>query len=205
MAVQVNANRMELLRLKRRKQVALRGHKLLKDKLEGLLQRFMEIIDEYKGIRGEVDRQIRELFQHFALAQATMAEEAFRAALAFPECTATLEVQTNAIMNVRVPQFLFSIRGNLAAYGVDGTTRDLDRAMGKLQEVLQAMVRLAEIEKTIQLVAEEIEKTRRRVNALEYILIPQLDDAIRTISSKLEELDRGNITRLMKVKEMLGM
>jgi V/A-type H+-transporting ATPase subunit D len=205
MAVQVNANRMELLRLKRRKQVALRGHKLLKDKLEGLLQRFMEIIEEYKGIRGEVDRQIRELFQHFALAQATMSEEAFRAALAFPECTATLEVQTNAIMNVKVPQFLFSIQGNLVAYGVDGTTRDLDRAMGKLQEVLQAMVRLAEIEKTIQLVAEEIEKTRRRVNALEYILIPQLDDAIRTISSKLEELDRGNITRLMKVKEMLGM
>ncbi len=107
-------------------------------------------------------------------------------------------------MNVRVPVFRFSLEGSLVAYGLADTNRDLDRAMGRVREVLERMVRLAEVEKTVELVAAEIERTRRRVNALEYILIPQQDEAIAGIEGKLDEMERSNTTRLMKIKEMLG-
>ena len=106
---------------------------------------------------------------------------------------------------MRVPEFTFAIEGNLLSYGTDGTVVELDQAIVKLGEVLERLVKLAEAEKTIELVADEIEKTRRRVNALEYVLIPQQAETIRMISSKLEELERGNITRLMRIKQLLAM
>jgi V/A-type H+-transporting ATPase subunit D len=201
----VSPNRMELLRLKKKQLFAKRGHKLLKDKLEGLLKDFITIVKEYGGVRRTVDAEINELFNQFILASASMPAEVYRSALAFPECTATLTMREKLIMNVRVPQFDFAIQGNTMAYGTDGTTVELDEAMSKLKEVLARMVQLAEAEKTIELVADEIEKTRRRVNALEYVVIPQQAASIRMVASKLEELERGNITRLMKIKQLLAM
>lgn len=126
-------------------------------------------------------------------------------ALAFPACTAALEVAEKHIMNVRVPAFKFRLEGQLFSYGLDETNTALDDAMGAVRGVLERMVQLAEMEKTIELVAAEIERTRRRVNALEYILIPQQDEAIRAIEGKLDELERSNTTRLMKIKQILGM
>ena len=201
----VSPNRMELLRLKKKQRFAQRGHKLLKDKLEGLLKDFTTIVRGYGGLRHKVDAEINELFNQFILASASMPAEVYRSALAFPECTATLTMRERLIMNVRVPQFEFAIEGNMMAYGTDSTTVDLDEAMSKLKQVLARMVQLAEAEKTIELVADEIEKTRRRVNALEYVLIPQQAASIRMVASKLEELERGNITRLMKIKQLLAM
>ena len=201
----VSPNRMELLRLKKKQQFAQRGHKLLKDKLEGLLKDFTGIVKEYGVLRKKVDAEIKDLFQQFIVASASMSGESYRSALAFPECKAFLTLKEKLIMNVRVPEFSFSIEGNLLSYGTDSTVVELDEAIVNLKLVIERMVNLAEIEKTIELVAEEIEKTRRRVNALEYVLIPQQADSIKAISSKLEELERGNITRLMKIKELLAM
>ncbi len=196
---------MELLRLKKKQVVAQRGHKLLKDKLEGLLQDFTEIVRRYRTLRKEVDAEINELFKRFIMASASMPAPLYRAALAFPECEARLSMRERMIMNVHVPVFDFSIEGNMISYGIDDTTSDLDDAMGALRETLQRMVELAEIEKTIELVADEIERTRRRVNALEYVLIPQQADTIKSISAKLQELERGNISRLMKIKDLVAM
>ena len=205
MSIQVNPNRMELLQLKRKQQVAVRGHKLLKDKLEGLLKDFMQIIKDYKALRNQVDAELGEMFQHLILASASMSKQAYLTALAFPQCEAKLRVEEKLLMNVRIPIFNFTIEGNMLSYSIDSTNYDLDEAMGRLKKMLERMVKLAELEKTIELVAAEIEKTRRRVNALEYILIPQQDEAIKYISSKLDELERSNTTRLMKIKEMLRM
>lgn len=205
MPLQVNPNRMELLQLKRKMQVAVRGHKLLKDKLEGLLKDFMEIINQYKGLRKQVDQEISELFRNMILSSATMPKEAFLTALAFPTCTTKLSVEEKMIMNVRVPAFTLEIEGTLLSYSLDSTTYDLDLAMGRLREVLEQMIKLAELEKTIELVAAEIEKTRRRVNALEFVMIPQQEETIKYIESKLDELERSNTTRLMKIKQLLGM
>lgn len=203
--VAVSPNRMELLRLKKKQVVAERGHKLLKDKLEGLLQDFTEIVRRYQILRREVDAEINALFKRFIMASASMPAPLYRAALAFPECQARLSMRERMIMNVRVPAFDFAIEGNMISYGIDDTTSDLDDAMGALRRTLQRMVELAEIEKTIELVAEEIERTRRRVNALEYVLIPQQADTIKYISAKLQELERGNISRLMKIKDLVAM
>ena len=205
MAIAVSPNRMELLRLKKKQAVAERGHKLLKDKLEGRLQDFTEIVRRYQTLRREVDAEIAELFKRFIMASASMPAPLYRAALAFPECEARLSMRERMIMNVHVPVFDFSIEGNMISYGIDETTSDLDDAMGALRETLRRMVELAEIEKTIELVADEIERTRRRVNALEYVLIPQQADTIKSISAKLQELERGNISRLMKIKDLVAM
>ncbi|MCY4481882.1 MAG: V-type ATP synthase subunit D [Spirochaetaceae bacterium] len=201
----VSPNRMELLRMKKKQQFAQRGHKLLKDKLEGLLKDFTGIVQGYAVLRDQVDSELGELFQQFIVASASMPAEVYRSALAFPECEAELTMTEKLIMNVRVPEFSFAIEGNLLSYGTDGTVVELDQAIVKLGEVLERLVKLAEAEKTIELVADEIEKTRRRVNALEYVLIPQQAETIRMISSKLEELERGNITRLMRIKQLLAM
>ena len=203
--IAVSPNRMELLRLKKKQVVAQRGHKLLKDKLEGLLQDFTEIVRRYQTLRREVDAEINALFKRFIMASASMPAPLYRAALAFPECQARLSMRERMIMNVRVPVFDFAIEGNMISYGIDDTTSDLDDAMRELRRTLQRMVELAEIEKTIELVADEIERTRRRVNALEYVLIPQQADTIKYISAKLQELERGNISRLMKIKDLVAM
>lgn len=202
--ITVSPNRMELLRMKKKQQFAQRGHKLLKDKLEGLLKDFTTVVEEYTLLRSQVDKELGQLFQQFIIASASMPEEVYRSALAFPECEARLNITQKLIMNVRVPVFRFSIEGNLLSYGTDGTVVELDHAIKDLKTVLERLVKLAEVEKTIELVAEEIEKTRRRVNALEYVLIPQQAESIRFISSKLEELERGNITRLMRIKQLLA-
>ena len=174
----VSPNRMELLRMKKKQQFAQRGHKLLKTSWRALLKDFTGIVQGYAVLRDQVDSELGELFQQFIVASASMPAEVYRSALAFPECEAELTMTEQLIMNVRVPEFSFAIEGNLLSYGTDGTVVELDQAIVKLKEVLERLVKLAEAEKTIELVADEIEKTRRRVNALEYVLIPQRAETI---------------------------
>jgi V/A-type H+-transporting ATPase subunit D len=204
MAIQVNPNRMELLRLKKRQQIAVRGHSLLKDKLEGLLRDFMGIVGRYKDLRRRTDDAVVSALGRLVLSSAALPREIFTAAMAFPTCVSRLDVDTRSIMNVRVPAMSFTIEGDLLSYGMAFTDAGLDAAMEELRGVLRLMVELAEVEKTVELVALEIQKTRRRVNALEYMLIPQQEEAIHAIEAKLDELDRANITRLMKIKQLLG-
>ena len=203
-ALNVNPNRMELLKLKKKLATAVRGHKLLKDKLEGLLKDFMAIIHEYVGVRLKVDARMGEIFKQFILANGTMETEFYAEALAFPNLKINLSVEEKIIMSVRIPKFDFSYDGELISYGFYNTSPELDSAMGDLSELTVDLVKVAELEKTVKLMADEIEKTRRRVNALEYIMIPRIEETIKMIESKLDELERGNITRLMKIKEILA-
>ena len=200
----VNPNRMELLKLKKKLATAIRGHKLLKDKLEGLLKDFMSIIAEYVKVRLMIDKEIGSLFKNFILANGAIETEKYRNSLAFPKVKLKMEVSTKTVMNVKIPVFDFSYEGELISYGYYDTDPELDNALSRMREVTVQLIKLAELEKTVQLMARDIEKTRRRVNALEYIMIPRIEETIKMIESKLDELERGNITRLMKIKDILA-
>lgn len=203
----VNPNRMELSNLKQRLVVARRGHKLLKDKRDELMKIFLDVVKKNKELREKVEKLLAESYQSFLVARAVMSSEVLEAALMVPKQSVELDVDTVNLMSVTVPKFQYteisSDEENIYPYGFAATSSDLDRSMQILASVLPLMLELAESEKTAQLLAQEIEKTRRRVNALEYVLIPQLEETIRYITMKLEENERGNITRLMKVKDMM--
>lgn len=205
--MRVNPTRMELTRLKKRLRVARRGHKLLKDKRDELMKKFLEIVKRNKELREKVEEMLMKVHTNFLIARAVMSSEVLEAALMFPKHSISLDVQTKNIMSVEVPVINFETEDALAndiyAYGLAVTSGELDASVGTLGKVLPYMLELAEVEKSAQLLAEEIEKTRRRVNALEYVLIPQLTDTIKYITMKLDENERGNITRLMKVKDMV--
>lgn len=204
--IQVNPTRMELLRLKKRLAVARRGHKLLKDKRDELMKRFLDLVRSNRDLREEVETRLAEAFREFVLARAVLSREALESALLMGAPPLDLPVDTQNIMSVEVPVFelLFAeYRADELPYGMAGTPGELDAAIATFREILPAMLRLAEMEKTAQLLAEEIEKTRRRVNSLEYVLIPRLAETIRFITMKLDENERGNTTRLMKVKDMM--
>jgi V/A-type H+-transporting ATPase subunit D len=198
---------MELTRLKKRLLVARRGHKLLKDKRDELMKKFLEIVRENKELREKVEEMMMRVHAGFLIARAVMSSEVLEEALMYPKQKVMLEASTRNIMSVDVPVLDFktesSDESNIYPYGFATTSGELDGAITALSEMLPHMLRLAEAEKSAQLLAEEIEKTRRRVNALEYVLIPQLTETIRYITMKLEENERGNLTRLMKVKDMM--
>lgn len=204
MILDVNATRMELLKLKRRLGIARRGHKLLKDKQDELMRQFLEMIDEIRGLRSNVERKLMSAFSSFLMARAVMDRENLEAAIMFPKQDLSLFVDTEPVMNLRVPKFQLSSEGEVYSYGFLDTSSELDSSLKFFSELLPEMINLAETERTVQLLAEEIEKTRRRVNALEYVLIPDLEDTIKYITMRLEEMERSNLTRLMKVKEMVG-
>lgn len=205
--MRVNPTRMELTRLKKRLKVARRGHKLLKDKRDELMKKFLELVRRNKELREKVEAMLMEVHTSFLIARAVMSSEALETALMLPKQTAEVNLSKRNVMSVDVPVIEFDRgawqEGNIYPYGFAATSGELDVSIGKLSELLPYMLELAEMEKSSQLLAEEIEKTRRRVNALEYVLIPQLTDTIKYITMKLDENERGNLTRLMKVKDMM--
>lgn len=203
----VNPTRMELTRLKKSLDTALRGHKLLKDKRDELMRQFLDIVRENKALRERVEAQLAEANQYLAVAGAVMQREVMSSALLMPKQSVQLEIGTKNIMSVDIPTFSAKMRtsaeSDIYSYGYAFTGGDLDKALSILSAALPDMLRLAEYEKSAQLLASEIEKTRRRVNALEYVMIPNYQDTIRYITMKLDENERSNLTRLMKVKDMM--
>ena len=204
--LKVNPTRMALSELKLRLVTAKRGHKLLKDKQDELMRQFINLIKENKKLRMEVEKELSESFKSFLLASATMSPLFLESAVSFPKEKLSVDIKSKNIMSVNVPEMKFvkeEMEGSIFPYGFVQTSAELDDTVIKLQKVLDNLLSLAEIEKSCQLMADEIEKTRRRVNALEYSTIPNLEETIKDIRMKLDENERATITRLMKVKQML--
>ena len=205
----VNPTRMELSRLKIRLKTAVRGHKLLKDKQDELMRQFIDMIKKNKKLRERVEGMLQNSFKDFLLSRGVMSDEMLENAIAYPKEKIGVEVKKKNIMSVNVPQMTFvkeneGNQGMIYPYGYAQTSADLDDAIDGLSSVMDNLLELAEVEKACQLMADEVEKTRRRVNALEYMTIPQLKETIRFIQMKLDENERGSITRHMKVKDMMS-
>ena len=194
---------MELLSLRKKVKLAQRGHKLLKDKLDELMRQFKILIADYEGARQELEKELSVAYGEFLFARAAMSEPGLMDALRYPGAKAKVISSRRKIMNLELPVFDVTIEGNVRNYGMFDTPVELDEALRVYKELLPRIIKLAEQEKAISLLAREIDTTRRRVNALEYKLIPELEEAIRAIRLKLDEMERGNLTRLMKVKEMV--
>ncbi|MCK6468697.1 MAG: V-type ATP synthase subunit D [Candidatus Brocadia sinica] len=202
MKLQINATKMEFFKLRRRLLMAVRGHKLLKDKNEGLLKEFLILVKAYKEARQKVDTDLPNHMKMFLLAQITSSSQNISTALEQSKGTLELKTLAKSILNIKVPVFEVSLTED-NSYSLIDTPTELDDAITQLKEFLPHIIRVAELEQSMRLLAKEIEKTRRRVNALEHVLIPQLQDSIKFIKSKLDEMERSNISRLMKIKEML--
>ena len=206
-AINVNPTRQELTRLKTRLRTSIRGHKLLKDKRDELMKQFMDVVRENRALRKRVEEGLMRAHGSFTVASALMSTEMLEQSLMYPKQSVDLTMSFQNIMSVNVPEYHFKTKnedqGDIYPYGFAATSGALDDAVDALAGVFQDMLRLAEVEKTSQLLAEEIEKTRRRVNALEYVKIPQMEESIKYISMKLDENERSNTIRLMKVKELV--
>ncbi|SHM67454.1 V/A-type H+-transporting ATPase subunit D [Caldanaerovirga acetigignens] len=205
MEIRANPNRMELSRLKKRLVTAKRGHKLLKDKQDELIKKFIDMVKQNKALREEVERELIAAFQSFTMARSQMPASVVEESLMIPTAEVSIDIKKSNIMSVNVPRIEISMEEgkNLYPYGFAGTSAEMDFAIRTLSSILPKMLKLAEFEKACQLMADEIEKTRRRVNALEYVLIPQLEKTIKYITMKLDENERSSRTRLMKIKEMV--
>ena len=204
----VNPTRMELARLKKLLATATRGHKLLKDKLDELMKQFLDIVRENKRLREEAEKALDEAYKSFIIARAVMNEEYMGEALMMPGNSVEVSVSEKNIMSVHVPKFKFNTNENEKAdvcpYGYAFTSAELDNAVASFSAAMEPLLRLAESEKSAQLLAQEIEKTRRRVNALENVMIPNYEETIKYIRMKLEENERAGTTRMMKVKDMIA-
>lgn len=204
---QVNPTRMELTRLKKKLVTATRGHKLLKDKRDELMRQFLELVRENKALRETVEAGIAAANKNFVLARAGMDDEVLNVAMMAPMQEVYLEASERNVMSVEIPVFEYKTRSgdenNIYSYGFAFTSSDLDGAIKSLSDILPDLLRLAEVEKSCQLMAAEIEKTRRRVNALEHVVIPELRENIKYITMKLDENERSTQIRLMKVKDMM--
>ncbi|MDY6020457.1 MAG: V-type ATP synthase subunit D [Oscillospiraceae bacterium] len=205
--ITVNPTRMELTRTKARLRTAQRGHKLLKDKRDELMRQFMDIVRENRALREKVEQSLLRAHSSFTVASAVMSPELLEQALLVPKQSVELNMSVENIMSVNVPRYSFRTKTQDAAdiypYGFAQTSGELDDAVAALSGILPDLLRLAEVEKTAQLLAGEIERTRRRVNALEYVKIPQMQETVKYITMKLEENERANTIRLMKVKDMI--
>ena len=203
----VNPTRMQLTKLKKQLVTAVRGHKMLKDKRDELMRRFIDLVQENKRLRDKVEQRLQECNSHFVNASAVMSKQALDASLMSPKQQVSVEVGSKNVMSVNIPELSSSTRtsdeGDIFPYGFAFTSFELDDAVISLNELLPDLIRLAEIEKSCELMSAEIEKTRRRVNSLEHVMIPRYQETIKYISMKLEENDRSSRTRLMKVKDML--
>lgn len=203
----VNPTRMELKKMKIRYANARRGHKLLKDKRDGLMKQFLETVRQNKELREKVEASLSGVYDSLAIAGAVSGPKVLEESLMLPKKQGKLDVRTRNVMSVTVPEFELEIIGKDAQdsynYGLAFTSGELDASLAQMSAIMEDMIALAESEKTVQLLAQEIEKTRRRVNALEYIMIPKYLATIKSIKMKLDENDRGNTTRLMKVKDMM--
>ena len=198
---------MVLNQLKGRLKTARRGHKLLKDKRDELMRQFLDVVRRNKVLREKVEQGLTEAFAALSVASAVMSPELLEQSLLYPRQSVELEMGFKNVMSVNVPRYSFRTKtaeaGDIYPYGFAQTSGELDDAMAALSGVFEDMLELAQVEKTMQLLAQEIEKTRRRVNALEYVMIPDLTKNIRYITMKLEENENSTKVRLMKVKEMV--
>ncbi len=206
-ASNIKPTRMELNRTKARLKTATRGHKLLKDKRDELMRQFLAIIKQNQELRRKVEEGLAEAMAAMSAASAVMSPEMLEQALLYPKQSVEVGLKLKNVMSVEVPVYEFRTRSDdpsqIYPYGYAMTSGELDDAIGLFAQTFRDMLELARVEKTMQLLAQEIEKTRRRVNALEYVMIPDMQETIRYITMKLEENERGNITRLMKVKDTI--
>ena len=204
---QVNPTRMELTRLKKKLVTARKGHKLLKDKRDELMRRFMELVKENRILREKVEKGIAQSNKNFALAAAVMSDEEVKTALLAPKQSVSVDASSKNVMSVNVPVFDYKTRtadkNDIFSYGFVSTSADLDSAVQSLSDVFPDMLRLAEVENSCAMMAAEIEKTRRRVNALEHVMIPDYMEKIRYITMQLDENERSTQIRLLKVKDMM--
>lgn len=205
--LRVNPTRMEMKRLQTRYQTARKGHKLLKDKRDELMRQFLDVVREDKALRKRVEDALTTVYGSFTVASAVTSPQMMETALICPKKEGNLDVNYRNMMSVTVPEFRLQMLTEGGSdsynYGMAFTSGELDTSLRALGEIMEDLIRMAELEKKAQLLAEEIERTRRRVNALEHILMPQYLEAIKTIKMKLDENERGNTTRLMKVKDMM--
>ncbi len=205
--INVNPTRMELSKLKKSLATATRGHRLLKDKRDEMMRQFLEIVRQNKELRQRVEKSLAEANKYMAVAGSVMKKEVLMSALLMPKQGVELEIGTKNVMSVDIPQYNIKTKSHntsdIYSYGYAFTGYDLDKSVSLLSEALPDMLKLAESEKAAQILAAEIEKTRRRVNALEYVMIPNYRETIRYITMKLDENERSNTTRLMKVKDMM--
>ncbi len=203
----ITPTRMVLNQLKGRLKTATRGHKLLKDKRDELMRQFMEVVRKNKELRLKVEQGLTEAFGALTVASAVMSPEMLEQALLYPRQSVELGMKSRNVMSVEVPQYTFKTKNSdeseIYPYGFAQTSGELDSAMQAMNRVFADMLELAQIEKTMQLLAEEIEKTRRRVNALEYVMIPEMQENIKYITMKLAENENSTKVRLMKVKDMV--
>lgn len=203
----VNPTRMELTRLKKRLKTATRGHKLLKDKRDELMKQFLDIVRTSQKLRLQVEADLTEAYRGFSAASALMSPEMMEQTFLYPKQSVAIDMSFKNVMSVNVPIYSVQTKtqdiSDIFPYSFVSTPAELDDSVMRLSQLLNDMLKLAEYEKTVKLLAQEIEKTRRRVNALEYVMIPQLNETIRYIIMKLDENERGNTTRLMKVKDMM--
>lgn len=203
----VNPTRMELTNLKRKLVTARRGHKLLKDKRDELMRVFLDLVRENKQLRRRVEAGLAQANAHMSVARSVMSDKSLDVALMLPTQEMSLEIAKKNVMSVLIPNFEMKFKtadaNDIYSYGFAFTSSDLDVAVKSLSDIMPQMLRLAEVEKSCQLMAAEIEKTRRRVNALEHVMIPQYEDTIKFITMKLDENERSTTTRLMKVKDMM--
>lgn len=203
----VNPTRMELTNLKRKLVTAQRGHKLLKDKRDELMRRFLDLVRENKELRRKVEEGIARANAHMAVARSIMSDNTIDVALMLPTQSMELDISEQNVMSVMIPKYDVKMKtakeDDIYSYGYAFTSDDLDIAVKSLSDIMPLMLRLAEVEKSCQMMADEIEKTRRRVNALEHVMIPQYQETIKYITMKLDENERSTTTRLMKVKDMM--
>jgi V/A-type H+/Na+-transporting ATPase subunit D len=203
MAMQVNATRMGLLHLKKRLNIAKRGHKLLKQKQDELLRILQKTINMLSSMRKEVEEQLAEALKQFFLARAYQDKSIFEGSFLMLDTDIELSMDVEKVMNVSLPKYQKSLKGEIVSYGFAMTSPVLDVALKGLMEVFDRLIEMAELEKRIILLASEMDKTRRRVNALEYILIPEIESNVREINMKLEEREREKNSRLMIIKDVI--
>ena len=202
----VNPTRMELKKLKARLKTAVRGHKLLKDKSDEMIRRFSIIIRENKKLREQAEQELSSVLKEFAKARGLVSREEIERIFSMPTVTLSLGLSTSSVMNVEVPQIEVTANTSdeIYPYSFTAITSEADYAVRQISKVIETLVKLASVEKTVQMLAKEIEKNKRRVTALEHVMIPQLEETIKYISAKLDENERGALTRLMKVKSMIS-
>ncbi|HOQ33273.1 MAG TPA: V-type ATP synthase subunit D [Candidatus Hydrogenedens sp.] len=200
MRLAVNPTRMELLRLRKRLVVAQRGHKLLKDKLDGLMKDFGRITAEYKKARLEVDNELPQVLKLFVLAEATSSRLIVEDALESTRQEMDIQMKPQRLMSVQIPKLEITFGKSEGGYSLIHTSSELDKAITKMKEFLPKLLKMAELEETVRRLCQEIEKTRRRVNALEHTLIPRMKETIKFIKNKLDEMERSTTSQLMRIK-----
>ncbi|MFH1614184.1 MAG: V-type ATP synthase subunit D [Planctomycetota bacterium] len=203
MEININATRMELLALRRRVLLAHRGHRLLSEKRDEISRRLIQVARQIKPLRDRVEQALLQTSRRFMMARAMMEPEDIKAAMAIPTKKFSLAVSFASIMSVKVPQLAKETAGDIICYGFATTSAELDIALKSLEEAFDMLIELAEKEKQANLLAKELQMTRRRVNVLEHVVIPELHDTIKFIAAKLSEVERDNITRLMKIADII--